>query len=471
MTYSEYSLFKLTLLATLAPPCHSRSWQTAPHPYLPLVATASSDQVVRIYSLTTFAQQSQITGGHKRSVRAVAWKPGLHSDPESVLATGSFDATAGIWKGENRKRRIGGTVLPRSSPTVHLGDGLDSDDEVASQEAGADEPLDSGDEDDYTYSVQLTGHDSEIKSLTWSPHGTFLATCSRDKSVWVWECLPDEEDNFETLAVLQEHEGDVKCVSWHPSDERCLASGSYDEMLRIWREDVEGEWTCVGVGEGHAGTVWCIAWEPLSHMERMARLTISQDGAHGSSVMEGVKANTTDSQIALSGPRIISCSDDLTIRTWRRRPKPPPEEPQGPRMPSIIRSTSDEEDWYEEQQLPKIHDRVLYAIAWSERTGRVVSCSSDGKIVVYEEQLKHQAGSTPSSQDTAPTESNDANMLKTEWHIIATLEAAHGVFEVNHVCWALRYDKSKRSEDEEVVVSTGDDGEVNVWALDDAHPS
>ncbi len=60
---------------------------------------------------------------------------------------------------------------------------------------------------------------------------------------------------------------------------------------------------------------------------------------------------------------------------------------------------------------------------------------------------------------------------KTEWVVIAEKEAAHGVYEINHVCWAKRFDQGRRDEaeqgsaGEEVVISTGDDGVVNVWTL------
>ncbi|KAI9671806.1 MAG: Cytosolic iron-sulfur protein assembly protein [Alyxoria varia] len=470
----------LTHIATCSPPSTHRTWQSAPHPYLPLLATASSDKTVRIFSLTTFKLLSTISGGHKRSVRSVAWKPGLKGERESVLATGSFDFSVGIWKADNSRRRVGGGRGIGENTDDGAGRRGDEDEDDGSD--------DDDEEEDYRFSVILDGPDSEIKSVAWSCNGTFLAMCSRDKSVWVWEFEDatsggpgggyggmglgggdDDDDgaNLQVAGVLQEHDGDVKCVAWHPTEENCLASSSYDDMIRVWREDADGEWTCVAVCEGHDGTVWSVAWEPQ-------RNKAIEDLENGNVSTE---SGDQETGAAVSGPRIISCSDDLTVRLWRRRPKAKPQ-PTGPRYPSTIRSTSDEEDWYEEAKLPKLHDRAIYAVSWSQWSKRVVTCGSDGKIVVYEEKptsgvisdtVMSDGDSSVQTNGHQPEDGNDgpssATQPVSQWTVVAELDAAHGVFEVNHVCWVRRYDKDKQGQDEEVIVSTGDDGEVRVWAL------
>jgi len=70
----------------------------------------------------------------------------------TTLATASFDANIGIWQRE--------------------GDG-DGD-----GDSGAGE---------WECMAQLEGHETECKSVAYSCTGTLLASCSRDKTVWIWE--------------------------------------------------------------------------------------------------------------------------------------------------------------------------------------------------------------------------------------------------------------------------------------------
>ncbi|KAF2127248.1 WD40 repeat-like protein [Dothidotthia symphoricarpi CBS 119687] len=419
----------LASLATLAPPSSSRTWQSAPHPSLPIVATACSDRSVRVYSLTSFTLLHSITGGHKRSVRSVSWKPGVRG--QSVLATGSFDSSAGIWRHDQNDTT--------QDFTTHNEDG-------------------DGDEDDYQFSCILDGHESEIKCLSWSPSGQYLATCSRDKSVWIWEEL--EDDNFETVAVLQEHDGDVKCVAWHP-EEDLLVSASYDDTVRLYREDAD-DWVQVAVINGHGMTVWWVEFEGSGMHTKDFRKETKELPQEGAEYVEALQR---------SGPRLATCSDDCSVRIWRRKPKDRPEGAQANTgIPSIIRSTAIDEDWYEEAVLPRAHDRAIYSVSWSRTTGMIVSAGSDGKIVVYKERWRAGTSNGASADESGATQTEEQASL-TEWVVVAEIFSAHDVFEINHVAWAKRADKGKRWEGEEVVVSTGDDGEVRVWTLDETKTS
>jgi WD40 repeat protein len=448
MTSPITPTIRIQHLADFKPPALSRAWASVPNPNnIPLIATATSDKTVRVYSLKNFTLHSKLEKAHERSVRSVAWQPTIKgNDGVMSIATGSFDATMGIW---HRREQFGeeGDVMQN---------GADGD-EVAEVEISgygqskphkhtddSDDDSDASSPEDWEYSIVLEGHDSEIKSVAYSPSAQYLASCSRDKSIWIWEEIGEHgEDEFETVAVLQEHNADVKCVTWRKDDGEgeVLASGSYDDTIRLWRGDDEGEWSSIAVLEGHEGTVWSLQWEP----------EVSQKASMNSQGIDN------DSEYNKPTQRLLSSSADHSIRVWSKAPTPPP--PNKPSyfsnagIPSTMRPGPSMETWVCSATLPTAHTLPIYSISWSPISGRVCSTSSDGRIVVYEEQTKGRT--------------SVGGGIERAWVVIGTVESAHGPYEINHITWCKRFDAGRRETEEEIIVTTGDDGAVRAWSIEE----
>ncbi|KAJ2866458.1 HIR complex subunit [Coemansia aciculifera] len=76
---------------------------------------------------------------------------------------------------------------------------------------------------------RLTGHESDVCDLAWSPNNRYLATCGLDNSVLVWDGA-----TFERVAKLTGHEQFVKGLTFDPAG-KYLATQSDDKTMRIWR--------------------------------------------------------------------------------------------------------------------------------------------------------------------------------------------------------------------------------------------
>lgn len=83
--------------------------------------------------------------------------------------------------------------------------------------------------------LKLTGHAGEVYGCKFSPNGDYLASCSHDHDVFLWEIFTEECKN--TL-VLKDHTAPVLDVQW--TDGSHIVSGSADKTVALF-DAVTGE--------------------------------------------------------------------------------------------------------------------------------------------------------------------------------------------------------------------------------------
>lgn len=76
--------------------------------------------------------------------------------------------------------------------------------------------------------LTLSGHNSGVTSVAWSPDGKRLASGSWDKTVKVWNAETGKE-----LLTLRGHTSTVTSVAWSPDGWR-LATGSAESTAKVW---------------------------------------------------------------------------------------------------------------------------------------------------------------------------------------------------------------------------------------------
>ncbi|RYP54983.1 hypothetical protein DL768_000299 [Monosporascus sp. mg162] len=185
-----------------------------------LVTSASNDRTVRIWSADT-GELQQTFEGHNGWVNSVAF-----SHDSNLVASASNDETVRMW----------------SADTGELQQTLeDHNDWVRSVAFSNDSKLVASASNDNTVRIwsadtgelqqTLEGHNDWVNSVAFSHDSKLVASASVDKTVRIWS-----PDTGELQQTLEGHNDLVKSVGFS-HDSKLVASASYDETVRIWSAD------------------------------------------------------------------------------------------------------------------------------------------------------------------------------------------------------------------------------------------
>ncbi|RXM93474.1 Protein HIRA, partial [Acipenser ruthenus] len=76
----------------------------------------------------------------------------------------------------------------------------------------------------------LRSHTGDVMDVAWSPHDAWLASCSVDNTIVIWNARKFPE----IIATLRGHTGLVKGLTWDPVG-KYIASQADDRNLKVWR--------------------------------------------------------------------------------------------------------------------------------------------------------------------------------------------------------------------------------------------
>lgn len=276
----------------------------------------------------------------------------------------------------------------------------------------------------------LEGHENEVKAAAWSPDDAFMATCSRDKAVWIWEKIEpassaagemndepvdDEEAFFECASVQTEHSQDVKRVQWHPKL-NILVSASFDNQILMYVQGDE-DWVQFSALSDHESTVWAVDF------------------------------NAT-------GTRLVSASADESIKVWQ---------PSNFSDVSALLSSnplpkgSDRKfadlaaKWTIVASLSGYHHWPIYDVSWSPLNNCILTCGADNSLHVFAEL---QNGAVKELSKNSDEKAEDSGSVR--YRQICVHEEAHDQ-DVNSVHWNPKVESQ--------LASGSDDSLIRIWKL------
>jgi WD40 repeat protein/serine/threonine protein kinase len=160
--------------------------------------------------------------------------------------------------------------------------------------------------------LTLTGHSNGILSMAFASDGRTMASGSFDNSIRIWDVVTGH-----TLKTLNGHTGGVMAVAFSP-DGTSLVSGGGDWSMRIW--DVATGTTRSTI-TGHTNVVTAVAWSPdgttlaSASVDRTVRLWNAATG-RVTATLSGHTGPVWALAYSPDGRTLASASADKTIRLW-----------------------------------------------------------------------------------------------------------------------------------------------------------
>ncbi len=282
-----------------------------------IIATASSDQTIRLWDVST-GQEIRRIEGHTGAVFDVDFSP-----DGKTIASVSTDSTARLWdvmtaaeihRFEGHSSDLIGVAFSPDGKMIATaggrrgGIGEDSDNTIRLWNVSTGKEI-----------RRLEGHTGYLTGLDFSPDGKTIVSASADTSARLWNVV-----NAEEIQRFEGHENGVMSAVFSPSGEHIITAGS-DHTVRLWDVTSAEE---IQRFEGHTDRVWSASFNPDGKMLLTAGWDLTArlwDLASGEEIhrLSGHTSGLTWSGFSPDGQMIATTSEmpDNTARLWAVNPK------------------------------------------------------------------------------------------------------------------------------------------------------
>ncbi|MCP5243332.1 MAG: AAA family ATPase [Burkholderiales bacterium] len=361
-----------TFLNALAQPIEVRRWMQ-PSPISSFAVSPDGSYMVsvdeyiilRLWNVSTGKQIHELTS-HDDRVTSIAFSP-----DNRRVASASLDGTIRLWDvqtGEQTGQPIGYSHIGSATgPILSVAFSPDGDRIVSGSGTGKLRIWDS--QTGAQIGEPLTGHQGAVTSVAFSHDGSRIVSGGEDKTVRMWNVQTGEAVG----EPLTGHEDAVTSIAFSPVDNTLIATGSYDNTVRVWRYGRKDISEIIKF-TGHQGPVNSVVFSPdgsqivSAGVDETVRIwnmrTRKQIGTpltgREVKLLTGHESSVTGAAFLPGGNFILSSSQDKTFRIWDVQINKPIGEPL------------------------EHHKYAVSSVAFSPDGGQIVSGSNDGKMYMYD---------------------------------------------------------------------------------------
>jgi len=183
----------------------------APHEWGLILACGSSDGAISILTYTDSAnawESEKIANAHTIGCNAVSWAPWVGTgNSVKRFVSGGCDNLVKVWRCDDTGK--------------------------------------------WAEEAKLEAHSDWVRDVAWAPavgvSRGVIASCSQDRRVIIWTCDGGAAGTTWTPKTLHAFEDVVWHLSWSVSGNMLAVSGG-DNKVSLWKEGLDGLWTCVSDG-------------------------------------------------------------------------------------------------------------------------------------------------------------------------------------------------------------------------------